>query len=272
MKDDFGDRMKMLEKLGRGVEVFDPLLPLCVRIDGKTFSKFTKSFDRPFDPRITNTMVATARRLAEATDANCAYVQSDEISLIYTTTDKQGEHIFGGKSTKINSILASMATAFFNEELQTAMGTRPVKPAFFDCRAWNVPDMVEAANVILWRAMDARRNSISSQFRWSEFGGSAKKMFGLSQQDMIDHMKENGFDWDHDLSDQLKYGTFIHCRVVEEKMSPERLASIPKKNHPVGGMIRRRKYFEQHDFFGDVKLAKRIDMIKRMERKMERVD
>lgn len=264
MKDDFGDRMKQYESTGRG-GVFDPALPLCVRIDGKGFSKFTSGFEKPYDDRIVNAMRDTAKKLAEATNANVSYVQSDEITLIFTCGSKQNEHIFGGKPTKINSLLASMATAFFNEALEIHdrgnIG-KPSKLAFFDCRSWTVPDMVEASNVLLWRAQDCRRNSISAIFRWSEYGGSAKVMMNKSQADMIEYMKDRGYDWEADTQCHLKYGIYFRKELKKVMMSDAHYYSIPRFARPNSRYVERFVYDERSNFyFGDLPLDERIDFI-----------
>lgn len=115
--DDFGDRMKSLESV-----YTYPRVPatdyLCVRIDGKGFSKYTKGFGKPFDKTLSGAMVGTTVFLVENTHANIGYTQSDEITLIYSSGEKANEHIFGGKVSKINSILASMATAKFNQYME----------------------------------------------------------------------------------------------------------------------------------------------------------
>jgi tRNA(His) 5'-end guanylyltransferase len=50
-------------------------------------------------------MVTTTKALVKETHASVGYTQSDEITLIYAPTE--GERIFGGKVSKINSVFAS---------------------------------------------------------------------------------------------------------------------------------------------------------------------
>ena len=45
-----------------------------------------------------------------------------------------------------------MATAKFNELIHKYYPEKPF--AFFDCRAWNVPNRDEAVNTLLWRYLD----------------------------------------------------------------------------------------------------------------------
>ena len=63
------------------------LMPNCykiIMIDGKNFSKLIKNkFDKPFDEWFIATMNKTAQHLCkEVQSCICAFVQSDEISLI----------------------------------------------------------------------------------------------------------------------------------------------------------------------------------------------
>lgn len=76
MSDDFGDRMKLYEMAEAGRK-FMPLLPVIARIDGRSFSKFTKGLERPYDIRLSKLMVATTKFLVQETNANCGYTQSD---------------------------------------------------------------------------------------------------------------------------------------------------------------------------------------------------
>ena len=51
--------------------------------------------------------------------------------------------------SKLNSVIASMATAKLNELIHKYYPNKPL--AFFDCRSWNFPNRTEAANTILSR-------------------------------------------------------------------------------------------------------------------------
>jgi tRNA(His) 5'-end guanylyltransferase len=255
--DEFGDRMKAYERVGTDTRA-DPTLPLCVRIDGKTFSKFTKQFEKPFDVRMTNAMANTCKRLVEATNANIGYVQSDEITLIFTCEGNQSEHMFGGKFSKINSILASMATAFFNDEIRPHTD----KLAFFDCRSWVVPSLVEASNTLLWRVQDCRKNSISACFRWTK-GGGAKEMMHKDQTQMRQYLRGVcGFDCATDLTDQLKYGSMFKRVVVDKELDLDVYMAIPEKSRPASRMVKRTEVqLQDIGYYGDMDKSARVVFI-----------
>ena len=80
-RDTLGDRMKQYELAEAGRRLPHDL-PVCVRIDGKRFSRFTQGLRRPFDARLSRLMVDTARHLVAESGALAGYTQSDEISLL----------------------------------------------------------------------------------------------------------------------------------------------------------------------------------------------
>ena len=154
MIDKMGDRLKYYEGIEAG-RVLIPHLPICVRVDGRAFHTFTRGMERPYDIKMSNSMIETMKYLVEKTDACIGYVQSDEISLILSDVK---DPMFGGRVQKLTSVIASMATAKFNQEIHKFYPDKPL--AEFDCRVWNVPSRTEAANTILWREFDATKNSI----------------------------------------------------------------------------------------------------------------
>lgn len=250
--DEFGDRMKAYESAFTSTKL-DPSQYMCVRIDGRGFSKFTKPFNKPFDWRVTLAMVDTTKALVKETHASVGYTQSDEITLIYAPTE--GERIFGGKVSKINSVFASMATAHFNHHI-----TGTDQHAYFDCRVWQVPTDVEASNVLLWRVQDARKNSVSSHFRWTV---GHKQMQNLSQSEMIQYLIDGNLaDW-YDIPNAWKYGTYVKPVVRETYLSQEELENIPDHKRPVDLKVKR-THIESVDlgYFGDLSLEQRVGFMK----------
>lgn len=222
MKDDFGDRMKRYEAAEAGRRAMQ-LLPICVRIDGKCFSSWTRGLDRPFDSRFSAVMVATTGELVKESGARIGYTQSDEISLVLAADEYGSEILFDGKLQKLVSVLASIATASFNDFAgRQWIGGRPL--ALFDCRVWTVPNRTEAANVILWREKDATKNSISMAARAFY---SHRQLFGKSAADMQEMLHEKGVNW-NDYPTAFKRGVYVR-RVVEQRpLSEEERERIPE--------------------------------------------
>ena len=224
-KDALGDRMKEYEgaEAGRRLPTH---LPVCVRIDGKRFSKFTQGLHRPFDERLSRLMVATTRHLMVESGALAGYTQSDEISLLFAPTAPNSEAYLDNRAQKLCSILASMATAYFNAHLGAAIPEKAGALAMFDCRAWSVPSEEEAANVFLWRELDATKNSVSMAAR-AYYGHG--ELHNKDAHEMREMLLKKGVDW-HDYPAFFKRGTFLLRRSVTRRFSAEELEALPPKH------------------------------------------
>ena len=85
-KSSLGDRMKKYEMVPR---IFLTHRMPMIRIDGRSFSKFTRGYDKPWDIRIKSSMTAAAEALmADVQGAKIAYLQSDEISILINDYEK----------------------------------------------------------------------------------------------------------------------------------------------------------------------------------------
>jgi len=233
-----GDRMKLYEGQMAGDRCM-PLLPICARLDGKAFHTWTRDLDRPYDRRLTDLMVATTRHLVDETCALVGYTQSDEISLVWYSDDVESQTFFDGKVQKMVGVLASMTTAFFNRRVGNygldlihgePMSPRPL--ALFDCRVWQVPSLEEAANVLVWRELDATRNSIQMAAQ-SKF--SHKQLLNKNNEEMQEMLfKEYGINW-NDYPDFFKRGTYIQRKKRVRELSAEERARIPEQHRPAEG-------------------------------------
>lgn len=242
-KDNFGDRMKEYEA-AEAARSFMPLLPIYARIDGRCFSGFTAGLKRPYDINITRAMIETTKYLVEETHARIGYTQSDEISLTWCQEDYYSEIFFNGKIHKLCSVLASLATAYFNhfclsnEALEEkALKAMPV----FDCRVFQLPNKMEAANAFLWREQDATKNAISMAARSFYSHNQLHGKNGSEMQEMIFQKGQNFNDYPA----FFKRGTFVR-RILEERLFTEdELAAIPEKHRPPKDtLIKRSKVVE----------------------------
>lgn len=213
-KDGLGDRMKKYENITRTY-----LLPrsyTLLRCDGRAFHSYLQGCLRPFDNGIIEDMDATAIYLCEnVQNAKLGYVQSDEITLLLCDFESnETSQFFDGNIQKISSIVASMATAKFNqlrwqrfiEKKSINLLSPENKLAEFDCRVWTVPSRWEAANVFIWRNQDCSRNSVSmvAQSLYSH-----KELHGKSTADMHEMIHQAGKNWATDYSDGEKNGRLI---------------------------------------------------------------
>lgn len=172
-----------------------------IRLDGKAFHTYTRGLERPYDQQLMDAIAETAQYLCEQiAGTRFAYAQSDEISLLLTDFATIATQAwFDGVVQKIVSVSASIATARFNQ-------LRPGRLAFFDSRAFTIPDPVEVANYFVWRQKDATRNSISMA---AQAHFSHRQLHGKSSGEMQEMLwSEHGVNWnDHD--PRFKRGTVI---------------------------------------------------------------
>jgi tRNA(His) guanylyltransferase len=228
-----GERIKAYE--ARETEPFMPYLPIVVRIDGRAFHTWTRGLPRPFDDRLVQLMIETTRHLVRESQALIGYTQSDEISLVLYQRSHEEQLFAGGKVQKLVSLLAAEATAFFNAFLPRyipekvpdkdhkadcpALHGTPFKydicscyfkralahQARFDCRAFQVPNLGEAANAIYWREQDAIRNSIQST---AQAHFSHKQLHGKGRVAQLKMLAEAGVSWES-FPDSHKRGTYL---------------------------------------------------------------
>jgi tRNA(His) guanylyltransferase len=217
-----GDRMKLYERIEAGRRLM-PLLPICARIDGKRFSRFTAGLARPYDERLSRLMVEVTQYLVEHSHARIGYTQSDEISLLFHA-ESFGQQVFlDGRVQKMTSILAAMATAKFNALLPERIVERAGKLALFDCRVWTVPTREEAANVFLWREQDASKNSISMAARHYYSHAQLDHKDGAEMQEML---FQKGVNW-NDYPAFFKRGTYVRRCVVQRPFTAQELEALP---------------------------------------------
>ena len=207
---------------------------IIAHIDGRSFSKMIKNkFEKPFDEQFVYLMNETACYLASNVQGvQFAYVQSDEISLIIKKTEPNGDIFFGGRLCKMQSIIASLATAKFNQlmmvynitknnyfftredtadtlyDIVDAVDVITNSPLYqFDCKVWDVDNANDAMAWLLFRNIDCIRNS---KQQTAQTYLSHKELVGLHTDEQIALLNErHGTDWNR-YKDGLKYGRFVY--------------------------------------------------------------
>ena len=203
-------------------------------IDGRSFSKMVKNkFEKPFDEQFVYLMNETACYLASNVQGvQFAYVQSDEISLVIKKTEPNGDIFFGGRLCKMQSIIASLATAKFNQlmtvynitknnyfftredtadtlyDIVDAVDVITNSPLYqFDCKVWDVDNANDAMAWLLFRNIDCIRNS---KQQTAQTYLPHKELVGLHTDEQIALLNErHGIDWNR-YKDGFKYGRFVY--------------------------------------------------------------
>ena len=204
-------------------------------LDGRSFSTMIKNkFKKPFDDDFIKMMNETAVYLCEnISGCKFAYTQSDEISLVITDFDEQNtESFFGYRLTKMLSIIASLATAKFNQLMmdyhigqivgnsasagdtvqmcRDAINNMPLYQ--FDCKCWNVPCYEDVFAWFLYRQIDCIRNSKQQAARAYL---PHKQLTNLNTDQQIQLLKnEKGIDW-NEYDNGKKFGRFIYKEAIE---------------------------------------------------------
>jgi tRNA(His) guanylyltransferase len=235
-RDDFetlGDTQKMFEMAEAGRRLM-PGLPIMVRLDGRSFHTFTKGLKRPYDERMSRSMIETAKYLVEHTQANIGYTQSDEISLGFAPLTLDKNMLFDGRIQKLASVLASMASVKFNNEVQANIPEKAKLLPVFDARVWNVPNLQVAADHFRWREADATRNSLTMAAH-AYYPHSELQKAGFAKKHDLLHAK--GVNW-NDYPVFFKRGTYVARRSVLKELTAKELSRIPVIHRPNGPVER----------------------------------
>lgn len=214
-KTSLGTRMKESYE-NRTKQFLTRRTPTIIRLDGKSFSTYTKGLNKPFDEGLIEDMQETTKFLCENIQGcKFGYTQSDEITLVLTDYDKLNTSAwFDYNVQKMTSISASLATAKFNE-LRAKRFHKEVniyevseynqKLAFFDSRVFQIPELEEVVNCLIWRQRDAEKNSVAmlAQSLYSH-----NELFKKNGTDMQEMCFQKGHNW-NDLHWSKKRGSFI---------------------------------------------------------------
>jgi tRNA(His) 5'-end guanylyltransferase len=225
-KKSLGNRMKIYEQAETG-RAFLPGLPVVARLDGRSFHSFTKGLERPYDKRLSDLMVEVTKHLVGESCACIGYTQSDEISLVFYSENIESQIFFDCSIFKMTSVLASMASVKFSKLLPGFIPEKKDELPLFDCRAWNVPSKGEAINALIWRELDATRNSISMA---AQVYYSHEQLIGKDNSEMQEMLFQKGINW-NDYQSFFKRGVFIQRRRVKRKFTIEDLDALPPKHN-----------------------------------------
>ena len=230
-----GDRMKAIEAVESN-RALPADRPFMARLDGRAFRAFIRGMTRPFHEPMSCAMIETARYLVEQTKADFAYTQSDEIMLGFGPVAPPAERLFGGRTHKLVSLLASMATARFNAEVVRTMPERAARLPVFDCRVFSMGSLEDMADCVLFRALDCRKNAITMAAA-AHFGH--RELMGKHSGDRLGMLHAAGCDFDA-LPAFFRLGSFLQRETVARELDAEELARIPPAHRPTGPVMRSR--------------------------------
>lgn len=250
-----GDRMKRYENEVDNRIIIKPCESFIIRLDGRSFSKFTKGFHKPFDIVFIKAMGFTTLDLIKEFEAQTGYSHSDEITLIFNSKcgdqeyfeyleyleksknnssmhkDILPNHMFNGRVQKILSLVSSYCSVRFNYHLERLIENfkeqyekkfiNIVKShqQMFDARMmiFEEDKKHEILNHQIWRSVhDCSRNAIST---YAHYFFGPKRIMNKNTHELVQMMRdEKNFDWDD--SDQvptfIKHGLYCKKTLVEK--------------------------------------------------------
>lgn len=216
-------QVKQLESVSD--QRLDPAYPFVVRLDGVSFRNYTRGFKKPFDQRMTRAFIRTSADLLQRFNPLTIFYESDEISLVFNacpmleSTEKHPrEHMYSGRIQKLVSVLASYTAAKFNkyinEEDWSDMENPHVRErlqahsAYFDGRAFTVPNVFAAMASIYWRHRYDTLKNATLTYALSHYSQNA--ILGKSPHELRDLMRaEKNWDMLADAPKNIIYGTFL---------------------------------------------------------------
>lgn len=230
-----GDYIKAFEeptKAGR----LNPRLPVYARVDGRAFHTLVRKCNLPKpDEKFSSIMKTAGLYVTMETKANYVYVQSDEINLFWFPLEREeSEFLFDGKLHKLHSVLASSVTACFCFDFFQRFKNPPILPTF-DCRVMNLGCKMDIAKAILWRKLDAIKNSVSMVAQ-NEF--SAKELYKKGTRAKVKMLRQKDIDIFEDFDHDILYGWLYKRENVLRTLSKEELEKIPEKHRPEGAVLR----------------------------------
>lgn len=201
------DRMKMYET------EYDQRIPknkpFIVRLNGRTFSKWTKKLPSRSDPNFQKTMVLTMNDLISEFKPATGYTHSDDITLIFPECS-----IFKRRVQKIITVMAGYCSARFNyhiQEIPKSMYSESVQNVIqkgifhFDARVICPNKSYEILNHQIWRSVH-ECYSIAVQWSAREFYTN-NELYKKTTNNMIEMIALKNITFD-DFPEHILYGTY----------------------------------------------------------------
>lgn len=178
----------------------DPNSSFIIRLDGRNFSKLTKTYKKPFDLRIKEAMKNTTKDAVKEFGAVTGFTASDEITLIFSGN---GDLPYNGRIEKITTLISAYVSVRFNFHLETS-------EAIFDARLVVLsPESILIHQI--WRSVyDTFRNTITL---YCLKYYNQQQIHGKSNKERINLLLDVGVDFSQIPPDEL-WGTYFKRELV----------------------------------------------------------
>ena len=156
-----------------------------IRVDGRSFSRFTEKMKKPFDEEFHDAMCGVAKTLFEDFQGVYAYTESDEISLLLP----KDTDLFDREVEKLVSVSAALAASTI-----TAYYKGEYPPCAFDSRIWVGMTDQDVTDYFRWRAADAHRCALNSYAYWT-----LRLRDGMSEHEASRTLERKGIEYKEEI-------------------------------------------------------------------------
>lgn len=214
-----GDRMKVYESASERISRFSDSSWVVLRLDGRSFSRYTSGLEKPFDKNLQNAFEYAALKLAADIGGlvQAIYGQSDEVSIFLRPSrgdEVKSQRWFGGVQRKLLSVSSSVFSNHFNHPDSFNPHVGKILAAF-DCRALELEDD-EVINYLIWRQNDCRRNGILNNARYYY---SQNQIHGKSTAELLDILSREDRIYSGSLSHTIFHGWMYALHSGDERDS-----------------------------------------------------
>lgn len=214
------ESMQQVEQMRQqNVRTLSACKPIVITLNGVGFyKKLNQKLQKPFDSKFNKLMNKTLIYLLEKLPyTRIGYTWRYEMNIIinfpiYFNTNA----LWKRDVSKIQSIVASMASTFFTREYHKLYQTEnddDITLFEFYCQTWNTPTVEDAYNWLVYRQNECMDNSIK---RFARFFLTTEEMKGKSSEELIKYLIEHyNTNWNYEKADNKLGRIFIKQNVIQ---------------------------------------------------------
>jgi tRNA(His) 5'-end guanylyltransferase len=204
-------------KYNDNIKTLTAFKPIIITLNGVGFyKKLNQKIQKPFDSKFNKLMNETLIYLLENLPyTKVGYTWRYEMNIIINIpTYFNTNALWKRDVSKIQSIVASMASTFFTREYHELFQTENNTILFeFDCQTWNTPTVEDAYNWLVYRQEECIDNSIK---RFARFFLTIGEMKGKTSEELIKYLIEHyNTNWNHEKADNKFGRIFIKEKVIQ---------------------------------------------------------
>lgn len=194
--------------------------PIIITLNGVGFyKKLNQKLQKPFDSKFNKLMNKTLIYLLEKLPyTKIGYTWRYEMNIIINIpTYFNTNALWKRDVSKIQSIVASMASTFFTREYhkqyQSENDDDKLMLFEFNCQTWNTPTVEDAYNWLVYRQNECMDNSIK---RFARFFLTTQEMKGKTAYELMKHLIEiHNANWNYEKTDNKIGRLFTKQKAIQ---------------------------------------------------------